>query len=87
MLLSVVLGITYGLAVSIIVNIWFLRGLRSAPPGSLTRRFGYKFAADVVALAALFWNLPMLLGAVFSLTVLGNIALYFMLFGKGGRIA
>ncbi len=87
MLRSVVLGITYGLVVSVIINLWFLRGAGSLPTGSLVRRFGYKSAADVLALAVLFWDIPMLVAAVFSLTVLGNLGLYLMLSRKGGKIA
>lgn len=95
MLLSVVLGITYGAAVGLFNNHLLFTGMRKARVRgqeslkAAGKLFFLRYLLDLLALAAVLafvGSISMLVAAALGITVLGNIALYMLYQQKGGKI-
>ncbi len=93
---DIFIGVVLGLAVALGNNYFFVKSVNQAAAegGSragtraVTKGFLVKMGIDALAVVGV-WifseNVVILLSAVFGLTILGNFALYQMVFGKGGK--
>lgn len=93
MLVSVVLGITYGAGVGLFNNYLLLSGIRRARVRgqealkATGKLFALRYLLDVAALLAvalLVGDIAMLIAAAVGITILGNIALYRVYVRRGG---
>lgn len=95
MLKEIFIGVVVGLVVALANNRLFINAIRRGDGGNrragaraVTSGFLVKMGIDVLAVigAWLIWeSVAVLVSVVFSLTILGNFALYQMVFGKGGK--
>lgn len=93
---EVFIGLIVGLAVALANNYLFIRSVNQATASggqragtrAVTGAFMVKMGIDVLAVIGawvIFENVAILIAMVFGLTILGNFALYQMVFGKGGK--